>query len=96
MADDNEAGMTIPKLSPVQLSVLNVLIDGEQSGRDLRHLLAKLGQRKGMASFYHLMSLLEDNELVRGYYRQKVVAGSKVRERRYQLTEKAKALCDKP
>jgi len=73
-------------LSQLQLAVLNSLLSGELSGRDLRAALATHGWKKSSPAFYQMMSRIEDAGLAKGKYAQKVVGGQMIRERKYRIT----------
>jgi DNA-binding PadR family transcriptional regulator len=74
------------ELSQLQLAVLNCLLNGDLSGRDLRAQLASLGWRKSGPAFYQMMSRIEDAGLVKGNYTKRLVSGQQIRERSYRIT----------
>lgn len=74
-----------PNLTHLQFFVLSALMDGPRSGREVREELDHQGQRKSLASFYQLMSRLEEAGMVRGHYETKVIDGQTVKERVYEL-----------
>jgi len=78
--------MGLPSLTHLQCLILSILMDGEQSGRDVRAQLAKHGDRKTGPAFYQLMSRLEDSGSVEGWYDQKIVDGQIIKQRRYKIT----------
>ena len=78
--------MPLPDLTSLQFLVLQVLGGVERSGREVRRRLANAGISKSLASFYQLMSRLEDGGLVRGEYHKIEVGGQTVQERRYKVT----------
>jgi hypothetical protein len=78
--------MPVPEISHLQLLLLSALIDGEQTGRVLRDLLAKEKHKKSAPAFYQLMARMEDAKLVKGRYEQKIVEGQIIKERVYSIT----------
>jgi DNA-binding PadR family transcriptional regulator len=80
---------TLPPVTHLQFLVLEALAEREQSGRDLRALLAGYGVRNSGPAFYQMMGRLEDAALVEGWYEQKLVAGQNIKERRYRQTPAA-------
>lgn len=78
--------MGLPDLTHLQFLILVKLLDGEQSGLDLRSALAERGEPKSGPAFYQLMSRLEEAKYVKGRYERKTVAGHPVKERRYVIT----------
>lgn len=79
----------LPPVTHLQFLVLEALAEREQSGRDLRALLAGYGVRNSGPAFYQMMGRLEDAGLVEGWYEQQVVAGQNIKERRYRHTPEA-------
>lgn len=60
------------------------------AGRDLREGVAtRLGVKRSIPSFYLSMARMEDEGLVRGWYRTQLIDGVLTRQRRYRLTIKA-------
>lgn len=85
--------MSLPPLSPLQYAVLEILGSRELSGREVREHLKTRKISKSGPAFYQLMSRLEDAKFVEGKYDEKIVAGQRIKERRYFLKgEGAKAL----
>ena len=76
----------LPAITHLQFLVLEGLLEQEQSGRDLRHLLSSFGVRNSAPAFYQMMGRLEEAALVEGWYEQKLVGGQNVKERRYRVT----------
>jgi hypothetical protein len=81
---------TLPSITHLQFLVLEALTDGQQTGRDLRALLAEYGVRNSAPAFYQMMGRLEDGDLVEGEYVGKVIKGQHVKERHYTLTKVGK------
>ena len=86
--------MPIPDLSHLQYLVLSCLSNGELSGRELRQLLAREGEKKSGPAFYQLMARMEDAKFVSGSYDQKVVEGQMIKERRYKVTALGMTACE--
>jgi hypothetical protein len=78
--------MAFPEATHLQLYVLRILMDGEQSGRFVRERLAEEGQSKTGPAFYQLMARLEESGMVEGWYNQKIVEGQIIKERWYRVT----------
>src|SRR5436190_23860609 len=76
----------LPDITHLQFLVLTVLLDGEMSGREVRDELAEHDVHKNGPAFYQLMSRLEDEDWVRGWYVEKMVEGQRIKERRYEIT----------
>ena len=76
----------IPQATNLQVFLLQQLINGEKSGKELRQLLADNGAKKSGPGFYQIMSRLEDDGLVDPRWKNIEVNGHKVRERRYKIT----------
>lgn len=76
----------LPRITHLQFLVLEGLSASEQSGRDLRELLAAHRIRRTPPAFYQMMARLEDAGLIDGWYDQQVVDGQLLKERRYRLT----------
>ncbi len=76
----------LPDLTHLQFLVLTALMGSERSGRCIREELAKQGVKKSLASFYQLMSRLEDAKMVTGRYEHKTIDGYAVKERHYEVT----------
>jgi DNA-binding PadR family transcriptional regulator len=78
--------MAFPEATHLQLYVLRILLDSEQSGRFVRERFAEEGQAKTGPAFYQLMARLEESGMVEGWYNQKIVAGQIIKERWYRVT----------
>jgi hypothetical protein len=78
--------MSLPELTHLQFLIMGALLDGEQSGQEVRNQLAKSRVRKSGPAFYQLMARLEDARFVAGRYDQKIIQGQIIKERRYKLT----------
>jgi DNA-binding PadR family transcriptional regulator len=76
----------IPDLTTRQFFVLSLLLDRELEGRALRSSMAQHGASTGRPAFYRLMSRLEDDKFVEGWYEQREVDGDTVRIRKYRIT----------
>jgi DNA-binding PadR family transcriptional regulator len=76
----------IPDITHLQFLVLSVLRHGEQPGRSIRAAIADYGVRRSAAAFYQMMSRLERDGLVHGWYDQVTVGDQAVTERRYRST----------
>src|ERR1044071_5095787 len=76
----------LPTISHLQFLALSVLRSGEQPGRALRKIAADFGVRHTAAAFYQMMSRLERDGLVEGWYEQIDVGDQAVTERRYRIT----------
>ena len=77
---------TLPSISHLQFLTLGVLLSSEQPGRVVREAAAEFGFRRTGAAFYQLMSRLERDGLVDGWYEQVTVGDQAVTERRYRIT----------
>lgn len=77
--------MQLPEITHLQFVVLGTLLDGPQTGRDVRARLQEFGVRKSGPAFYQLMARLEDGGLVQGQYEQEVVDGQRIKQRRYKV-----------
>ncbi len=76
------------QLTPLQFAVL-VSINGRTTGKAIRkHLAAKYHISRSLPGFYQLMSRLENDGLVKGDYRRKVIDGQPIKERVYVRTGK--------
>lgn len=78
--------MKIPVLPPLQFLVAFELMNGNQSGANLRKSLAKQGFKISLSAFYQLMSRLEESKFVKGEYLLKVEEAQTIKERQYELT----------
>ncbi len=76
---------TLPEITHLQFLILGALSGAEQSGRDLRALLASHNVKSSGPAFYQMMARLEAAGLVEGWYEQTVVEGQNIKERRYAL-----------
>src|ERR1051325_9414404 len=75
----------LPEITHLQFLVLGVLRAGEQPGRAIREVLANCGVRRSGPAFYQMMSRLERDGLIEGWYEQIEVRDQVVKERRYRL-----------
>ncbi len=78
--------MPLPDVTHLQFFILGQLMDGEQTGRQLREKLAEEGEEKTLAAFYQLMARLEDERFVEGWYETKTVGTQPIKERHYRIT----------
>lgn len=78
--------MPLPDLTALQFLILRELLDGEQSGRQLRAALNKYGARKTLAAFYQLMARLEDARFVVGRSESQRIDDVTITTRYYTLT----------
>jgi DNA-binding PadR family transcriptional regulator len=78
--------MPIPEHTHLQFLMLTILLDEEQTGRQMREKLAEQGAPKSIANFYQLMARLEDAGLVKSWRDQEIVEGHIIKDRRYKLT----------
>ncbi|MGH3041079.1 MAG: hypothetical protein ACRDNG_04965 [Gaiellaceae bacterium] len=76
----------LPTLSHLQFLALGVLLAGDKPGRVIRKVVAGYGAPRTGAAFYQLMSRLERDGFVEGWYEPVVVGDQTVRERRYRIT----------
>jgi DNA-binding PadR family transcriptional regulator len=65
-------------------AILNILAKGERSGRSVRQSLAARGTALSLATFYLLMSQMEDAGLVTSWDVDKIVDGISIKERWYR------------
>jgi DNA-binding PadR family transcriptional regulator len=77
---------TLPSISHLQFLTLGVLLSSEQPGRVIREAASEFGFRRTGAAFYQLMSRLERDGLVEGWYDRAMVGDQTVTERRYRIT----------
>ena len=75
----------IPPITHLQFLVLGCLVDGEQPGRVIRETIAAFGVSRSGPAFYQMMSRLERDRLIEGWYEQVTVGDQTVTERRYQI-----------
>jgi len=75
-----------PTLTHLQFLVLGVLLSGEQAGRAIRRALDEYGMGRSGPAFYQMMSRLERDGVVEGWYEQVKVGDQAVTERRYRPT----------
>jgi DNA-binding PadR family transcriptional regulator len=75
----------LPKITHMQFLVLGLLREREQPGRAIREALAAHGVKRSAPAFYQLMSRLERDRLVDGWYEQVTAGDQAVTERRYRL-----------
>jgi hypothetical protein len=77
--------MSLPEITHLQFLVLDLLLQGEQSGKVLREKMADHGVRKTGPAFYQMMARLEDGRFVHGSYDQKIIDGQIIKERKYRI-----------
>lgn len=77
--------MPFPEITHLQFRVLSFLAPSERTGRSIREELERGGDRRSAPAFYQLMSRLEDQGLVTGWYEAKEVNGQRVRVRHYRI-----------
>ncbi len=82
--------MPLPELTHLQFFVLDLIKSDPHSGRFIRERLAEEGEKKVGPAFYQLMSRLEENGLVSGWYESFVLDGQTIKERRYEITPHGK------
>ena len=75
----------LPRLTHLQFLVLGLLQKEQQPGRVIRQALAGHGVKRTAAAFYQLMSRLERDGLIEGWYEHVTVGDQAVTERRYKL-----------
>jgi DNA-binding PadR family transcriptional regulator len=75
----------IPPITHLQFLVLGCLVDGELAGRAVRETIADYGVRRSGPAFYQMMSRLERDRLIEGWYEQVTVGDQAVTERRYRI-----------
>ncbi len=73
-------------LTHLQFLVLGILLSGEQSGRTIRQVIADYGLHRSGPAFYQLMSRMERDGMVEGWYEQVQAHDQAVTERRYRAT----------
>ena len=73
-------------LPHLQFAILGILMNGPQSGREIRDGLGKLGIEKAGPAFYRLMGRLEESGMAKGWYTQEIVDGQIFRERVYEAS----------
>jgi repressor of nif and glnA expression len=72
------------------MEIIESHAEDEITGRDLRNLLNKrYGYNYSAPAFYKMMAELEDEGLVKGYYKHKLVSGQQIKQRTYQLVPNA-------
>jgi DNA-binding PadR family transcriptional regulator len=76
----------LPGLTHLQFLVLGALLSGEQSGRAIRRAIEQYGVCRSAPAFYQMMSRLERDGMVEGWYEQVKVGDQAVTERRYRTT----------
>ena len=77
--------MALPRLTHLQFLVITALLREAAPGRALRTHLKGAGVRQSGPAFYQMMAVLEDGELVSGWYEQEVVDGQIIRQRHYKV-----------
>src|SRR5688500_856474 len=75
----------IPPITHLQFLVLGCHVEGEQPGRAIRETIAAYGVRRSGPAFYQMMSRLERDRLLEGWYGQVTVGDQAVTERRYRI-----------
>ena len=75
----------LPPITHLQFLVLGCLVEGEQPGRVIRDAIAAFGVRRSGPAFYQMMSRLDRDRLVEGWYEQITVGDQAVTERRYKI-----------
>ena len=75
----------LPSTTHLQQLILSALMNSDRSGREVREVMHRHGVKKSAPAFYQLMSRLERDRLVRGWYEAIEVDGHRVKERRYQI-----------
>lgn len=76
----------LPTLTHLQFCVLTILLDSELSGREVRERLTNdYKEKRTLASFYQLMSRLEESGMIEGHYKTKSVEGQGIRTRYYKV-----------
>lgn len=83
-----EESTALPTISHLHFLVLATLADGKRSGRFMRQLLSQKKVERTGAAFYQMMAKLEKDDLVQGWYVERIVGDYPVKERHYQLTDK--------
>jgi DNA-binding PadR family transcriptional regulator len=79
-------GRDLPDLTHLQFLVLGVLLTGEHSGRTIRRVIGEYGISRSAPAFYQMMSRLERDRIVEGWYEQVRAGDQVVTERRYRAT----------
>jgi DNA-binding PadR family transcriptional regulator len=79
-------GQQIPEITHLQFLVLGVLLEQDRPGRVIRRVLTGYGVRRSAPAFYQMMSRLEGEGLVEGWYEQITIGDQAVTERRYRIT----------
>jgi DNA-binding PadR family transcriptional regulator len=69
-----------------KLKVLEMLVDGEESGRRIRAKLAEAGVSGTAPEFYQIMARLEDRGFVTGWYDQDILHDQEIKNRVYRIT----------
>ena len=76
----------LPKLTHLQFCVLTILLNSELSGREVRERLKKdFKEKRSLASFYQLMSRLEESGMIEGHYKTTSIVGQGIRTRYYKI-----------
>ncbi|MCA9029836.1 MAG: PadR family transcriptional regulator [Planctomycetaceae bacterium] len=78
--------MSLPSLSHLQFAILDILEGRSRSGKFVRVKLAERGIDRNGPMFYQIMARLEDAGFVEGWYEQKKIEDTTVRERTYKIT----------
>lgn len=79
--------MPSPSLVDFELFVIQYLLNrAESSGREMRDALnLHFKCHMGIAAFYQRMALLEDADIVSGYYKEVVIGENTLKERCYTV-----------
>lgn len=76
----------LSELTRLQFCVLTILLDSELSGREVREKLEKdYKKKRSLASFYQLMSRLEESDMIEGRYETTSIDGQGIRTRYYKI-----------
>ena len=73
------------ELTDLQFDVIDLMLDGEQSGLELRDALAAKGTKRSIPAFVELMGRLEDARFVSGRYAVVTVGKDTYRQRVYRV-----------
>jgi hypothetical protein len=77
----------LPKLTPLQYTLLHLLFAGPQSGDELRQALRALGVRQSVAAFSRLIARLVDANYIDPQPGKRSQNGQTVHFRRYEITD---------
>jgi DNA-binding PadR family transcriptional regulator len=77
----------LPELTHLQFAILDLLVAGTQSGKNVRKALKSVFDiSKSGPAFYQMMARLEEAKFVEGRYEQEVIDGQIIKERNYKIT----------